>query len=103
VGLSQSAFYQPKTNWAAKDAPVVDALDAILADRARWGFWRWFTRVLKASLAWNHKPVNGVYCDIRRNMKRWTKSGASHEGVSRWEAQRNWTNSGCWTSFATRR
>jgi putative transposase len=38
VGLSRPALYKPKTDWAAKDAPVVDALNAIVAVRARWRF-----------------------------------------------------------------
>ena len=73
VGLSRSAFYKPKTDWAAKDAPVVDALNAIVAARARWGFWKCFTRMRKDGLPWNHKRVYRVYCDMRLNMKRRTK------------------------------
>ncbi len=38
VGLSRSALYKPKTDWAAKDAPVVDVLNEIVAVRARWDF-----------------------------------------------------------------
>jgi hypothetical protein len=34
VGLSRSVLYKPKTDWAAKDAPVVDALNAIVAVRS---------------------------------------------------------------------
>jgi len=73
VGLSRSAFYKPKTDWAAKDAPVVDALNAIVAARARWGFWKCFTRMRKADLPWSHKRVHGVYRDMRPNIKRRTK------------------------------
>ncbi|WP_353239265.1 IS3 family transposase [Limnohabitans sp.] len=73
VGLSRSALYKPKTDWAAKDAPVVDALNAIVAVRARWGFWKFFTRMRKDGLPWNHKRVYRVYCDMRLNMKRRTK------------------------------
>jgi len=40
VGLSRSVLYKPKTDWAGKDAPVVDALNEIVAVRARWGFWK---------------------------------------------------------------
>lgn len=38
VGLSRSAFYNSTVDWAAKDAPVIDALKEIIAKRARWGF-----------------------------------------------------------------
>ena len=45
VGLSRSAFYKSTVDWAAKDAPVVDALNEIIAKRARWGFWKCFHRL----------------------------------------------------------
>jgi len=72
AGLSRSVFYKPKTDWAAKDAPVVDALNAIVAVRARWVFWKCFTRMRKDGLPWNHKRVYRVYCNMRLNMKRRT-------------------------------
>ncbi len=37
VGYSRSALYHPKTDWAAKDAPVVDAIDSIIAKRPPLG------------------------------------------------------------------
>ncbi len=73
VGLSRSALYKPKTDWAAKDAPVVDALNEIVAVRARWGFWKCFTRMRKDGRPWNHKRVYRVYCEMKLNMKRRTK------------------------------
>jgi len=50
VGLSRSALYKPKADCAAKDAPVVDALNEIVAVRTRWGFWKCFTRMRKDGL-----------------------------------------------------
>jgi hypothetical protein len=73
VGLSRSACYKPKTDWAAKDATVVDTLNAIVAVRARWDFWNCSTRMRKADLPWSHKRVHGVYSDMRPNIKRRTK------------------------------
>ena len=60
VGLSRSALYKPKTNWATKDAPVVDALNEIVAVRARWGFWKCFTRMRKDGHPWNRKLPHQV-------------------------------------------
>jgi putative transposase len=57
VGLSRSALYKPKTDWAAKDEPVVDALNEIVAVSARWEFWKCITEMRKDGLAWNHKRV----------------------------------------------
>ena len=83
-------MYKPKTDWATRDAPVADALNAIVAVRARWSFWKYFTRMRKDGLPWNHKRVYRVYCDMRLNMKRRTKKrGITHESVSRWEVPRN--------------
>lgn len=73
MGLSRSALYKPKTDWAAKDAPVVDALNEIVAVRARWGFWKCFMRMRKDGRLWNHKRVYRVYCEMKLNMKRRTK------------------------------
>jgi putative transposase len=73
MGYSRSALYQPKTDWAAKDAPVVDAINAIIAKRPRWGFWKCFKRLRKDGQPWNHKKVHRVYCDMKLNMKRRVK------------------------------
>jgi putative transposase len=73
VDLLRPAFYKPNTDWAAKDAPSVDALNAIVAARAHWGFWKSFTRMRRDDLPWNHKRVYRVYCDIRLNIKRQPK------------------------------
>jgi len=73
VGYSRSALYQPKTDWAAKDAPVVDAINAIITKRPRWGFWKCFKRLRKDGQPWNHKRVHRVYCDMKLNMKRRVK------------------------------
>jgi ACT domain-containing protein len=35
VGFSRSAFYKSTVDWAAKDAPVIDALNEIITKRAR--------------------------------------------------------------------
>ena len=45
VKLSRSALYKPTVDWLAKDAPVVDALNEIVAKRTRWGFWKCFDRL----------------------------------------------------------
>jgi putative transposase len=70
VGYSRSALYQPQTDWAAKDAPLVDAINSIIVKRPRWGFWKCFKRLRKDGQSWNHKRVHRVYCDMKLNMKR---------------------------------
>jgi len=38
VGLSSAKLYRPKVNWFARGKEAVDALNAIIAKRARWRF-----------------------------------------------------------------
>ena len=45
VGFSRSALYKPLVNWANRDSPVIDALNAVVAKRPRWGFWKCFHRL----------------------------------------------------------
>ena len=73
VGFSRSAFYKSTVDWAAKDAPVIDALNEIIAKRARWGFWKCFHRLRSDGHVWNHKRVHRVYCKMKLNLQRRTK------------------------------
>jgi putative transposase len=73
VGLSRSMLYRPKVNWLERDKEVIDALNAIIAKRSRWGFWKCFDRMRLDGLPYNHKKVHRVYCDMKLNMPRRTK------------------------------
>lgn len=70
VGLPRSALYKPTTDRAAKDAPVIDAINVMLEKRPRWGFWKCFDRLRQDGHGWNHKRVYRVYCAMRLNLKR---------------------------------
>jgi putative transposase len=54
AGLSRKALYRPKVNWLEKDHAVVDALNAIVAKRTRWGFWKCYERMRLDGLPYNH-------------------------------------------------
>ena len=73
VGFSRSAFYKSTVDWAAKDAPVIDALNEIITKRARWGFWKCYYRLRRDGHVWNHKRVHRVYCKMKLNLQRRTK------------------------------
>jgi len=73
VGFSRSALYKPLVNWASKDAPVIDALNAVVAKRPRWGFWKCFHRLRGDGQVWNHKRVHRVYCAMKLNLQRKAK------------------------------
>ena len=71
--LSRAAYYRQKLNWASRDAPVVDALNAVVEKRQRWGFWKCFDRLRDQGHGWNHKRVHRVYCKLRLNLPRRVK------------------------------
>jgi putative transposase len=73
VGLARSAFYKPTINKAEQDAPVIEAIDSVIAKRPRWGFWKCFDRLRNQGHVWNHKRVYRVYCAMRLNLKRRAK------------------------------
>lgn len=73
VGFSRSALYKPTMDKAARDAPVIDALNAIVAKRTRWGFWKCYQRLRADGHPWNHKRVHRVYCAMRLNLERKAK------------------------------
>lgn len=73
ANLSRSAYYQGTVDRALRDAPVVDALNEIIAKRTRWGFWKCFQRLRADGHGWNHKRVHRIYCRMRLNLKRRTR------------------------------
>jgi putative transposase len=73
VGLSRTAYYRVPRSAAARDAAVISVLNAIVAQRPRWGFWKCYDRMRLDGHAWNHKRVHRVYCALRLNLLRRTK------------------------------
>ena len=57
--LSRAAYYKPGMDWAARDAEVIAALQAVVVEEQRWGFWKCHDRLrayrLGASL--EQKPL----------------------------------------------
>ena len=71
--LSRAAYYKPGMDRMARDAEVITALQAIVVDEQRWGFWKCHDRLRALGHGWNHKRVWRVYCQLRLNLPRRTK------------------------------
>jgi putative transposase len=70
AGLSRSAYYRRPTDKLTKDAPVIDALNGIVARHGRWGFGLCFDWLRNHDYPWNHKRVWRVYQEMGLNMPR---------------------------------
>jgi putative transposase len=75
VGLARSNWYRKTVDWAAKDAPVIDAINEVLDSRvrARWGFWKCDGWLDLKRRGINHKRLHRVYKSMGLNIKRRTK------------------------------
>lgn len=71
--LSRAAFYRPARQCNPEDASVIDALNEVIGQEPRWGFWKCFDTLRLAGQPWNHKRVYRVYCQMGLNHKRRTK------------------------------
>lgn len=72
VGIATSSFYyQPQSR--RSDREVINALNGLVQENPRWGFWKCFDRLHQDGLGWNHKRVHRVYCEMRLNLPRRTK------------------------------
>lgn len=75
AGLSRRAWYRtdPAERVDKKDASVIEALNEIVTEHNRWGFWMCFHRLRNLGHRWNHKRVWRVYKAMKLNRKRRTK------------------------------
>jgi putative transposase len=73
VRLARAAWYRPPRPMAERDAEVIEALSAVVAESGRWGFWKCYDRLRNLGQPWNHKRVHRVYCALRLNRVRRTK------------------------------
>lgn len=74
VGLGRATYYRPVVDGARQDAPVIDALLTLSAQYPRWGFWKYVDRLRNTGHRWNPKRLWRVYCVLRLNLPRRTKT-----------------------------
>jgi len=48
-----------------RDAPVVEALNAVVAKHGRWGFWKCHDWLRLRGHQWNHKRTWRIYCQMK--------------------------------------
>jgi putative transposase len=70
--LVRSSWYRPPRDRVAKDAPIMDALNEVLASpvRSRWGFWKCHDWLRNKGRGINHKPLWRVYKAMKLNIPR---------------------------------
>ena len=73
VGISRAAYYRNLCLERPEDQDVIEALNALVAKRPRWGFWKCFKALKRTKHPWNHKRVYRVYCGLKLNQKRRAK------------------------------
>jgi len=80
AGLSRRAWYRgdPAEEVDKRDAPVIEALNEIVREHNRWGFWMCFHRLRNLGHKWNHKRVWRIYKAMKLNHKRRTKRRLPH-------------------------
>lgn len=73
VFLSRSAYYREGIDWSERDGDVIEALNVVVGQHGRWGFWKCYRRIRLDGRFWNHKRVYRVYRAMGLNLKRRTK------------------------------
>jgi putative transposase len=73
VALSRAAYYRPVEADAQRDAEVIEALNALVENHPRRGFWKYFKALKRQGRGFNHKRVYRVYCAMGLNQKRRAK------------------------------
>lgn len=61
--LSRKAWYRgdPAEKVDKKDAPVIEALNKLIAEHNRWGFWMCFHRLRQSGTRMEPRGVSGVF------------------------------------------
>jgi len=73
VKLSRAAYYRTAQAPMERDREVIEALQRVVEDHPRWGFWKCYDRLRLLGHRWNHKRVYRVYCELKLNVPRRAK------------------------------
>ncbi|MGB6008409.1 IS3 family transposase [Castellaniella sp.] len=56
-----------------RDAAVIDALNGVIEEHRRWGFWKCFHQLRLDGHGWNKQRVHRVYCEMGLNVPNRTR------------------------------
>lgn len=73
TGLSWAVYYKRPQPALQRDAAVIDALNGVVEEHRRWGFWKCFHRLRLDGHRWNKKRVHRVYCEMGLNLRNRTR------------------------------
>lgn len=73
VGLSRSSYYREPVDWMVRDAEVIEALNGLVTEFPRGGFWKYHDTLRLRGYGWNHKRIHRIYCAMGLNQPRRTK------------------------------
>lgn len=102
VGLPQSVLHKPTTDQAAKDAPVINAINGVLEKRSRWGFWKCIDQLRRDGHGWNHEQAYRRTAPCGRISSARCGGACSGANVDRRCPARSSSESRPWTSCTTR-
>lgn len=71
--VSRAAYYREPLTGSPHDREVIDALNEVVRQHGRWGFWKCFDRLRAMGKPWNHKRVYRIYCQMKLNLPRRTR------------------------------
>lgn len=73
VRMSRASYYTGRANPLNRDGDVIEALQLLVFENRRWGFWKCYDSLRLNGRPWNHKRVYRVYHALGLNQARRTK------------------------------
>lgn len=73
VFLSRGSYYADVGDPLVQDREIIEALQELVTQNHRWGFWKCFDRFQLLGKHWNHKRVYRVYKTLGLNHRRRAK------------------------------
>lgn len=73
ASLARAAYYRPLQDRLDRDAEIIAALSALVAELPQWGFGLCFLHLRNAGHRWNRKRVLRVYRQLRLHLPRRAK------------------------------